>query len=91
VIVFLLLATIIDLLLAALLIGVSGFIFGAHEGMAGESTAVLMWSFGILMCLGCPIAGFILRAKRQPGTGIIVSWLPPLGALFVAFFPYHPY
>jgi hypothetical protein len=91
-IVLLILATVVDLLLAALLIGVSGFIFGGGpEGGHGEITGVLMWSLGMLMCLGCPIAGFVLRAKRQPGSGVAVAWLPPLGALVVAFFPYHPY
>ena len=90
-IVRLILATIIDLLLAALLIAVSGFVFGGHEGMGGATGAVLIWSFGLLTCLGCPVAGFILRRYRQPGTAITVAWLPPLGALVVTFFPYHPY
>jgi hypothetical protein len=88
VIVLLILGAIIDLLLAALLVGISGFVFGSGpEGGHGEITGILMWSFGMLMCLGCPIAGFVLRSGRRPGTGIAVAWLPPLGALLVTFFP----
>ena len=85
----LVLGSIIDLLLAV--VWVSGFVFGpGPEGSHGEIGGVLMWSFGLLMCLGCPVAGFALRAKGQPGTGIAVCWLPVLGALLVTFFPYHP-
>ncbi len=88
----LILAAIVDLLLAALLVGVSGFVFGGGPaGGHGEITGVLMWSFGMLTCLGCPIAGFMLRAHRHPGGGIAIAWLPPFGALVVTFFPYHPY
>jgi hypothetical protein len=88
VIVLLILGTIVDLLLAALLVAVSGFIFGGGpEGGHGEISGVLMWSIGILMCLGCPIAGFVLRSGRRPGAGAAVAWLPPLGALLVTFFP----
>ena len=88
----LVLATIIDVLLAVLLIAVSGFVFGGGpEGGHGEIGGVLMWSFGLLICVACPTAGFVLRAKRLPSGGVIVAWLPPLGALLVAFFPYHPY
>ena len=91
-ILLLILATIVDLLLAALLIGVSGFIFGGGpEGGHGEINGVLMWSLGMLASIGCPIAGFVLRARGRPGTGIMVAWLPAFGALLIAFFPYHPY
>ena len=88
----LILASIADALLAALLIGVSGFIFGGGpEGGHGEISGVLMWSIGMLASIAAPIGGFVLRSKGQPGTGIIVAWLPPLAALLVTFFPYHPY
>jgi hypothetical protein len=92
VIVLLILATIIDLLLAALLIGVSGFVFGGGpEGGHGEISGVTTWSLGMLMCAGRPIAGFVLRARKQPGTGIAIARLPPLGVLLITFAPYHPY
>ncbi len=40
----LILATIVDLALAALLVAVSGFIFGGGpEGANGEATAITLW------------------------------------------------
>jgi hypothetical protein len=91
-ILLLILGTIADLFLAALLVWLSGFVFGGGpEGGHGEIDGVLMWSFGMLLCLGCPLAGFVLRARRQPGSAAAIAWLPPLGALIVTFFPYHPY
>jgi hypothetical protein len=83
----LILATIVDLLLAVLLVAVSGFVFEGPEGARGELSAVLMWSFALLACLGLPAAGFVLRHKGYPGVGAALAWLPPLGALFMAFVP----
>lgn len=59
--------------------------------MGGATGAMLIWSFGLLMCLGCPIGGFALRHYRQLGPASSSQWLPPLGALIGAFFRYHPY
>ncbi len=91
-VILLILAALLDLLLAALLIAVSGFILGGGpEGGHGELNGVVMWSLGMLASIGCPIAGFVLRSKGMPGTSIVVAWLPPLAALLITFFPYHPY
>jgi hypothetical protein len=87
----LILAAIVDILLAALLIAVSGFIFGGHEGMGGDPSAVLVWSAGMLACVGAPIAGFVLRAYRKPGLGLLIALVPPVGALMLSFWPFHPY
>jgi hypothetical protein len=84
-------ATIGDLLLAVLLIAVSGFIFGVHEGMAGDPTAVAIWSTGVIACLVAPIVGFVFRAKQKPGTGVLVAIVPIVGGLTVTFWPFHPY
>lgn len=90
--ILLILGSIVDLLLAALLVGVSGFVFGGGPaGGYGEITGVVMWSFGMLVSLLCPAAGFVLRGKGQPGAGASVAWSPPLAALLVTFVPYHPY
>ena len=83
----LILATIVDLLLAVLLVAVSGFVFEGPEGAHGELTAVLMWSFSLLLCLGLPAAGFLLRHNGYRGIGAALAWLPPLGAVFIAFVP----
>jgi hypothetical protein len=87
----LILAAIADLLLAVLLIAVSGFIFGGHEGMGGDPSAVLVWSAGLLACVATPIAGFVLRAYRKPGIGLLIAIVPPVGALVATFWPFHPY
>ena len=50
-----------------------------------------MWSLSMLASIGCPIAGFVLRSKGMPGTGVVVAWVPLLAALLITFFPYHPY
>lgn len=81
------LAAFVDLGLAALLIGISGFIFGAHEGMNGEPWAVAAWTAALIVCLAAPIAGFILNSRKQSGAGLIVAWLPPAGALLAMAIP----
>ena len=91
-IVLLILATVADTLLAVLLIAVSGFIFGGGpEGMHGDPSGAAMWSITMLVCIGTPIAGFVLRAKGLAGIGVLLAWLPPIGALLIAFAPFHPY
>lgn len=84
-------ATIGDLLLAVLLIAVSGFIFGDHEGMGGDPQAVAMWSAGVTACFAAPVAGFVLRSYRRPGAAALTVLLPIIGALIVTFWPFHPY
>ena len=78
-------ATIGDLLLAVLLVAVSGFIFGSHEGMGGESSAVALWSAALAACLAAPITGFVLRAYRKPGVGVSIAAAPIIFGLFLAF------
>ena len=91
-IVLLILAAIVDLLLVALLVGVSGFIFGGGpEGGHGEISGVAVWTIGMLSCIGAPILGFVLRSFGKPGIGTLVAWLPPVAALLITFVPYHPY
>ncbi|HTW51067.1 MAG TPA: hypothetical protein VME45_04130 [Stellaceae bacterium] len=84
-------ATIGDLLLAVLLIAVSGFILGSQEGMSGDPSAVALWVAGVAACLAMPIIGFVLRAKSRPGIGALVAATPVLGGLLVTFWPFHPY
>jgi hypothetical protein len=89
--VLLILASVVDLLLAGLLIGVSGFIFEGHEGLGGDPSAVLAWSTGLLACIVMPIAGFALRAYRKAGLGVLIAFGPLVGAFVVTFWPFHPY
>ena len=83
--VLLILAAIADLGLLALLIGISGFIFGGGpEGMHGDPAGVAAWSAGALACLAAPVGGFVLRSYGKDGAGVIAAWLPPVGALLLA-------
>jgi hypothetical protein len=90
-IVLLILAAIVDLLLAAVLIGVSGFIFGAHEGMNGDPSAAAIWWTGFVACIGAPIVGFVLWFKKNPGIGLFIAVVPIIAAFVVALWPFHPY
>jgi hypothetical protein len=79
------LLSVVDGLLAALLIMLSGFTFGYHEGLHGDSSAVAIWSFGLAACIAAPVGGFVLRAYRKPGLGVFIAGLPVIVALFLAF------
>lgn len=80
----LIVAAVVDLALEALLIAVSGFVFGAGpEGMHGDPSGVAIWATGAFACLAAPIAGFVLRAFGRAGAGAIVAWLPPIAALLI--------
>lgn len=77
--------TIADLLLACVLVTVSGFIFGGPEGMSGDAAGVAMFGIGLIVCLGAPVAGFILRAHDKLGIGALLTWVPPIVAVIVTF------
>ncbi len=85
-------ATVADLGLAALLIAVSGFIFGGGpEGQGGALPSAAAWSAAFLACLAAPPAGFVLYRRGQDGWGVVIGWLPPIAAVVVAFAPINPY
>jgi len=90
--VLLVLATVVDLALAALLIGVSGFFFGGGpEGMHGTFWPVAGWTAMFIACLVGSVAGFFFNARGNArgkiGTGLLVAWLPPAGALLALTIP----
>jgi hypothetical protein len=86
--VFLVLATIVDLAIAALLIGVSGFVFGggpesSHEGIVFAAA----YSAAVIACVVAPATGFLLNAGAKHGAAQIVAWLPAAVALVVLVIP----
>jgi hypothetical protein len=81
----LILLSIGDGLLATLLIMLSGFTFGYHEGLHGAPSTVAIWSAGLAACVGAPVAGFVLRAHDKPAIGIIIAGLPIVVALYLGF------
>ncbi len=88
VIAVLIVATIVDLALAALMVGVSGFIFGSGpESAHGGISLAVAYTAGVIACVAAPIAGFFLHRREKTGTGVLVAWLPPTGALLALAVP----
>ena len=84
----LVLAAIVDLGLAALMIGVSGFLFGAGpESMHGGVWLMAAYALGVGACVAAPIVGFIFDGRGKAGAGVLIAWLPALGALVALMIP----
>jgi hypothetical protein len=87
----LIVAALADLALAALLIGVSGFLFGSGpESMHGGPIWMAAYVAAIVVCIVAPVAGFIVNARGKAGLGLALACMPPAGAL-VAFLMPPPY
>jgi len=90
--VMLILAAVADLALAALLILISGFIFGdGPEGMKGETGAVIVWVVAFIVTLAALIAGFVLLRREHARLGALIAWIPPVGGAVFAALPINPY
>jgi hypothetical protein len=85
---FLVVATVVDGLLAALMVGVSGFFFGGGpESMRAGALAAAAYFVAVVACLAAPVAGFILNRRGKAGAGLAVAWLPPAVALIALLIP----
>jgi hypothetical protein len=85
---FMVVAAVIDGALAALMVAVSGFFFGAGpESMHGGGGLIAAYAVAVLACLAAPVAGFILNRKGKTGFGLAVAWLPPAVALVASMLP----
>jgi hypothetical protein len=86
--VLLVVATIADLALAALLIAVSGYIFGAGpESTHAGNLAAAGYIAAVIGCVVAPVAGFILNRRGKLGVGLAAAWLPVAGALVAMAIP----
>jgi hypothetical protein len=56
-----------------------------HAGVLGTFGLIA----AILVCLGAPVAGFILRARDRAQAGLVFASLPALGAALALLFPAH--
>jgi hypothetical protein len=85
VVIFLLVvATVVDGALAALLIGVSGFWFGGGpESAHAGALAAVVFIAAVVTCLAAPVAGFVFNKRAKTGLALAVAWLPVAGALLV--------
>ena len=87
-IVLLIVAALADLALAGLLIGVSGFLFGAGpESMRVGAFAMAAYAAAVIACVAAPVAGFIINRNGKSGFGLLLAWLPPAGALLAMMLP----
>jgi hypothetical protein len=85
---FLVLATIADLALAALLVGVSGFMFGSGpESAHAGSLAAAGYIAAVIGCVAAPIAGFVFNGQGKTGLGLVAAWVPVAGALAAGAMP----
>ena len=84
----LIIAAIVDVALAALMVAVSGFLFGSGpESMHGGGLLTAAYAAGVIACLAAPIAGFVFNGRGITGAGVLVAWLPPAGALLALAIP----
>ena len=78
-------AVVADLALAALLVALSGVIFGGGpEGMHGETGAVVTWWAGLIATFAGPILGFWLLRRGRPRVGVLIALAPVFVALLFA-------
>ena len=84
----LILLTIVDLGLAALLVGVSGFMFGhGPESMkAGVLFGFVYFGF-VALCIAAPVLAFIVQSRGKTGLAFGLALGPPIGALLAAMIP----
>jgi len=88
----LIVASLVDGLLAILLVAVSGFVFGGGpEGMSGDVSGVVIWIAAFTACIAAPVGGFVLRGLGRPGPGVLVALLPLVFALLLTSGVVHPY
>jgi hypothetical protein len=84
----LIIAAIIDVVLAVVMVAVSGFLFGAGpESMHGGVLLTAAYAAGVIACLAAPVAGIVFNGRGKIGAGVLVAWLPPAGALLALAIP----
>jgi hypothetical protein len=80
--------TIADLALAAVLFSISGFLFGSgpESGHYGQLWLGLFIAF-LVFCVAAPIGGFVLRSRGKGAAGFVVTALPLIIALIASVVP----
>ena len=81
-------AALADLAIAALLIGVSGFIFGqGPESIHGGPLVLVAYSAAVIACIAAPLIGLVFRRYGKIAPGLVIAWTPPVGALLALVLP----
>ncbi|MFN3658566.1 MAG: hypothetical protein ACK4UO_15055 [Pseudolabrys sp.] len=82
------LAAVADLAIAALLVAVSGFIFGSGpESMHAGALFAAGYIAAVIACLAAPFIGLVLARRGKMSAGVIIAWLPLAGALLALIIP----
>ena len=83
--VLLVIAIVADLALAALLVGISGFVFGGGpEGMHGAIWVAIGWWAMFIAALAAPVLGVVLARRGKPEAGALIAWMPAIIGIVVA-------
>jgi hypothetical protein len=86
--VLLFIAAIVDVALAVLLIGVSGFLFGSGpESMHGGALLTVAYAAAVIFCFAAPVGGLVFHRRGKTAAGMLIVWLPPTGALLALAIP----
>jgi len=86
--ILLVVAALADIALAALLIGVSGFLFGGGpQSMHGGALLMAAYTAAIVACIAAPVAGFLFNTRGRSGLALGLAWMPPAGALVALMVP----
>jgi len=81
-------AAVADLVIAALLIGVSGFWFDQDpESMHADTLALAAYAAALVACIAAPVVGLVFIRRGKSVRGLLVAWMPPAGALLALTIP----
>ena len=86
--VLLIVAALFDLAIAALLVGVSGFMTGGGpESMNASGFATAAYWAAVFICIAAPVTGFILNKNGRTAAALVAAFVPPAGALAALLLP----
>ena len=86
--IFLFVAAVVDLILFAILISISGFLFGTGpQSMHGGALMATVYTVGVIACLAAPVAGLIVHRRGKTALGMLIAWLPVIGTVVKLMIP----
>ncbi|MEZ0211824.1 MAG: hypothetical protein ACAH27_02610 [Xanthobacteraceae bacterium] len=71
----------LNAVLAAFVIMMSGYVFGGPEGMRGDPAVVAGWAAVLFIVLAAPVAAIVAARHARPGLGAALALAPPAAAL----------
>ncbi len=86
--IFLFVAAVVDLILFAILISISGFLFGTGpQSMHGGALMATVYTVGVIACLAAPVAGLVVHRRGKTALGMLIAWLPVIGTAVTLMIP----